>query len=115
MSCKFTTETLINFGSRVNLYVCFSEANVPVPTGREAELAGVKVGDVVVEVNGRDCRNEIEIPQIMELKMLIQRVKVRGRDGPGEEGVSDAASSGVVESIVSSMDCQCYNSICLSA
>ena len=45
-----------------------------------------------MEVNGKDCRSEMEISQIMELKMLIQRVKVRGRGaGPEGEGVRKAA------------------------
>ena len=53
-----------------------------------------------MEVNGKDCRSEMDIPQIMELKMLIQWVKIRGSAGPGGEGVREAASD-VVESIVS--------------
>ena len=44
--------------------------------GSEAMLAGIKVGDIIVEVNGRDCRSleALELSQLMELKSLIQHV-----------------------------------------
>ena len=39
-------------------------------------VAGIKVGDIIVEVNGRDCRSleALELSQLMELKSLIQHV-----------------------------------------
>ncbi len=38
-------------------------------------VAGIKVDDVILEVNGRDCRNleSIEISRLLQLKSLIKK------------------------------------------
>ena len=54
------------------------------PTGGEGEAAGVCVGDVVLEVNGQDCREGVAgVPTVMALKMLIQQVKHSSREKAG--------------------------------
>lgn len=48
-------------------------------------MAGVDVGDVVLEVNGEDCHGKVEIAKVMELKALIQEVKIHetsAKSGP---------------------------------
>ena len=47
-------------------------------------MAGVCVGDVVLEVNGQDCREGVAgVATVMGLKMLIQQVKVSSREKAG--------------------------------
>lgn len=53
------------------------------PTGSDGEAAGVCVGDVVLEVNGQDCREGVAVATVMALKMLIQQVKHSGREKAG--------------------------------
>lgn len=38
--------------------------------------AGVREGDIIVEVNGKDCRSmeALELSELMELKSLIQHI-----------------------------------------
>lgn len=48
--------------------------------GGDAEAAGVCIGDVVLEVNGQNCREGVAgISVVMGLKMLIQQVKVSSK------------------------------------
>lgn len=49
-------------------------------SGGEAELAGVQVGDKVLEVNGQDCSKGMDVTKLMELKMLVQQVMVKGEN-----------------------------------
>ena len=43
-------------------------------TDSEADMVGIKVDDIVLEVNGKDCRamEGIEITRILQLKTLIK-------------------------------------------
>ncbi len=43
----------------------------------EADLQGVKVGDVVLDVNGLNCRKKVDITQLMQLKMLVQQTPAK--------------------------------------
>ncbi len=43
----------------------------------------MEVGDKVLEVNGQDCRKGIKVTKLMELKMLIQQVMVKGASQTG--------------------------------
>lgn len=39
----------------------------------EADQQGVKVGDIVLDVNGLNCRKKVDMAQLMQLKMLVQQ------------------------------------------
>jgi C-terminal processing protease CtpA/Prc len=45
---------------------------VHVKPGGQAKLAGIKVGDVILEVNGINCRKRVEATQLTDLKLLGQ-------------------------------------------
>lgn len=45
--------------------------------GGEAEAAGVKVGDKVLEVNGEDCEKLRDPTKIVALKLMIQQTDIR--------------------------------------
>lgn len=49
-----------------------------VKPGGQAEKAGVEVGDVILDVNGLNCRKKVDITQVMELKMLVQQQHLGG-------------------------------------
>lgn len=49
-----------------------------VKPGGQAEKAGVAVGDVILDVNGLNCKKKVEITRLMELKMLIQQQDLAG-------------------------------------
>jgi membrane-associated protease RseP (regulator of RpoE activity) len=60
-STSFITHSLIDF------YIIIDS---------EAMAAGIKVGDVIQEVNGKDCQSmaALELSDLMELKSLIQHI-----------------------------------------
>ena len=59
---------------------CLDYVFLSLPPGGEAEAAGVCIGDVVLEVNGQDCREGVAgVSVVMGLKMLIQQVKVSSK------------------------------------
>ena len=39
----------------------------------EADRQGVKAGDVVLDVNGLNCRKKVDMAQLLQLKMLVQQ------------------------------------------
>ena len=74
-----------------------------VKTGGMAELAGVEVGDAVMEVNGQSCTEGVEISKIMELKMLLQHTAVGSdaiEDGVGEGEDIDVRASVALQSLL---------------
>lgn len=44
-----------------------------VKPGSQAEEVGLRLGDVILEVNGLNCRKKVDITRLMELKMLVQQ------------------------------------------
>lgn len=63
--------------------------------GGQAELAGIKVGEVILEVNGLNCRRKVDISRLMELKMLVQQTRLEGEQTKQEHiiDVSELASA----------------------
>ena len=89
---------LCGFGSLLSFH---SLAVLPLPpTGGEGEAAGVCVGDVVLKVNGQDCREGVAgVATVMALKMLIQQVKHSSWEKAGS-WVSETISHQVPFSLV---------------
>ncbi len=43
-----------------------------VKPGSQAERERIRVGDVILELNGMNCRKKVDISQLLELKISIQ-------------------------------------------
>lgn len=56
--------------------------------GGQAEKAGVKVGDVLLDVNGLNCRKKVEIAQLMRFKIMIQEPPKENMDKQEQADVS---------------------------
>ena len=60
------------------LGISLSGGNPPVTvthvlTGGIAESAGVQVGDIVLDINGLNCRKKVDVSRLVELKVPIQQ------------------------------------------
>ena len=58
---------------------------VYVSPGGQAEQAGVKIGDIVLEVNGLNCQKKVEIAKLKKMKMIVQELPM---ENPDEQDVS---------------------------
>lgn len=57
-----------------------------VKPGGEAGEAGVRVGDIILDVNGLNCRKKVEIAKLMELKMMVQQTS--RKESVGKEHIN---------------------------